>query len=118
MLLFKGENGMSANHTSTYTVRVIKYTDSLYVRGISENGVTLVPQRNMASEYGEEDLKYLKEVVALMIKLGLKKDSIFIVEESEMVVKNKEEMTVDAFVSEPEPKINLANVSQNVWDKM
>lgn len=120
MLLFKGENGMSEHHTDTYNVHVIKYTDSLYVRSAHENGITLVPNRKMANEYNESELYQIKDDVKRMIKLGLNKDSIFVVEESEMVVKKFIEKTVDTFINEPalDTKIDLANVSQNVWDKM
>lgn len=117
MLLFKGENGMSENHTSTYNVHVIKYTDSLYVRGVHETGVSFVTQREMALEFNEEDKDYIKDHVEKIIKLGLNKDSIFVVEESEMVVKKFTEKTVDSFVGEYTAP-DLANVSQNVWDKM
>lgn len=113
MLLFKGENEMNVNHTKEVSVHIIKYTDSLYVRSVNVGGVELVFERRLASEYGELDLNQIKNDVAQMIKLGLKKDNISIVEESEVVIKKKTEMTVDSL-----NKINLATVNQDVWERM
>ena len=115
MLYFEGENGMSKNHTSETSIYLIKYTDGLYVRGVSLNGVTLVHERRNAYEYIKEELNHVKTDVEAMIKLGLKKDNIFVVEESEMVVKKETEMTVDSFISEPAPEKEEC-IIQDVWE--
>ena len=116
MLLFKGENGMSENHTSTYDVIVIKYTDSLYIGYVKEGRISFVKERRKALEFLETDKEYIKSHVEQIIEHGFNKDSIFIVKESEMVVKKEIEMTVDSFIGEP--KIDLSTVRQDVWERM
>ena len=105
---------MSENHTSKTSVYLIKHTDSLYVRSVYAGGVTFVKDRNSAFEFREEDKEYIKGHVELIIKLGFNKDSIFVVEESEMVVKKETEMTVDSFIT---PKLEEEGfIIQDVWE--